>query len=222
MAESIPAVKAHNSKPQAEPSAQQALTSRSEQPTDPRYIALEKALADLQQPKVHPSTKADTRASISGLFKGQNPLALGSDQVIAIKKSFESLSSQRVALESKIAQVDRISPTQCIITVPEYGEEGKALLDQFATEVKLRLGSQQAEKFLSAYESSIRYLNKGLGQFDQKILIDRLEQGHGYQIVHEFSQSTGPDPRQHVTETATLEVKSGDLASYSQFKDLLP
>ena len=153
-------------------------------------------------------------------------LALTKDEMEKLLTVYLEVGRERSYYEASIATVKVISPTERIITIPAYPQEGVKLQASLYDKFSEALGESRGAQVQAALAPTLYARNYGFGETEQQVKVRLLE---GEPISFYFVHSTGT---LHVPyEGDFLTVKYGgmdsthlidDLGSYVGFMKLLP
>lgn len=153
-------------------------------------------------------------------------LGLTKDEMEKLLTAYLEVTRERSYYEASIAKVTVVSPTERIITIPAYPQEGAKLQVKLHEKFAGALGTDRGAQVYDALSPTLYARNYGFGETEQQVKVRLLE---GEPISYYFVHSTGT---LHIPYKGDfLTVKYGgmdsthmidDLGSYVGFAKLLP
>jgi hypothetical protein len=147
-----------------------------------------------------------------------NALHLTDEQIDALQECSNQLYLDRLELEARLAQVERVEGEGVFIEIPAYPEAGKALEQAFLSSLAERFGDKMAAAIEAQYLDRIVAENDYLGQRTQQLLVNPDAQNTG--LLKVVYTSASPDGVS--TGLSTSLVSGGDLRDYGPLAAFFP
>lgn len=159
-------------------------------------------------------------------------LELTKAELSALLELYVDTGRERTALEATLAEVEDVSPTERIITIPAYSEQGREIEEQMYESFAEVVGATRTAEIRDLVEGELYFRNRGFGEARQ-VIQARLT-GSSSQIEYEILHSVGElhaavrlDDGSRATVTSssagrTARVSIFDLGAYAGLADLLP
>lgn len=196
----------------------------------PKPLVLAMPAAPKQRDRVAPINERWGQMKPSGelisAFMYHEELGLTKEEMENMLTAYLEVIRERSYYEASRATVKVVSPTERIITIPAYPEEGIKLQAKLYEKFAKVLGAERGAQVQAAIAPMLYARNYGFGETEQQVKVRLLE---GEPISYYFVHSTGtlhvPDKGGFITvkyggmdSTHMIE----DLGSYTGFINLLP
>lgn len=145
-----------------------------------------------------------------------NPLHLTDEQLDALQDCCDQLYLDRLELEARLAQVERVDGGAVYIEIPAFPEAGKALEKVFLSSLAERFGDQMAGRIEEQYLGTIEAQNEDLGQKTQQLLVSPDADNAGFlKIVHTTASPDGASTKTTISQLNEFELREyGPLAAF--------